>query len=160
MRAPVGVQRFRRIGRPADGGQVREIRTLRVGDASHRSSGRDKPPGFAGTLTTSRLSRRDRPGFTHSPTLRSSRGDRVPTKRRTERRHPPFRSDVNASSDLLCFPRGATFLPPCVFVREVSLEKLLSSGTAIGKGVDSGIRFRVIGASKNLTGTAEPFQPM
>lgn len=37
MRAPVGVQRCRRIGRLADGGQERAIRTLRVGDAFRRS---------------------------------------------------------------------------------------------------------------------------
>lgn len=37
MRAPVGVQRCRRIGRSADSGQGQAIRTSRVGDASRRS---------------------------------------------------------------------------------------------------------------------------
>jgi len=37
MRAPVGVQRCRRIGRSADGGQDQAIRTSRVGDVSRRS---------------------------------------------------------------------------------------------------------------------------
>lgn len=132
MRAPVGVQRCRGIGRPADDGQGQARRTSRVGDASRRSLVGINHLVSPVPSQTSRLSRRDRPGFTHSPTLRSSRGDRVSTKTENGTEIPlPF--GCERASGLYSFPRGAKFLSPCVFVREVLLEKLLSSGAAIGR---------------------------
>lgn len=69
MRAPVGVERRRAIGRATDGGQAPWASgRRRVGDASCRS-GRDKPPGSAGSLTTFpslSLDAIHRSEFTHS----------------------------------------------------------------------------------------------
>lgn len=122
MRAPVGVQRRRGIGRPPDGGQDRAIRTSRVGNASRRPLVGINHLVSPVPSQTSRLSRRDRPGFhALADTLRSNRGDRVSTKTENGPGDFPSVRVVNRARYLLCFRSSAKFLAPCVvLVREVS----------------------------------------
>lgn len=131
MRAPVGVQRRCRIGRSADGGQDRAIRTSRVGNASRRSLvalvginhlvspvPSQRPVSLDATDPDSRTRRH------------SGQAEGTEFQRNGERNEEsPFRSGIIARATCYVFPRGAKFLPPCVvFVREVLAEKLLSSG--------------------------------
>lgn len=137
MRAPVGVLRRHGIGRPADGGQVRAIRTSRVGNASRCS--------LVGInhLVSPVLSQRPVSLDATDPDSRTCRhsgqAEGTEFQRNGERNgNPPSPLGCNRASDLLSFvPRSAKFLPPCVVFVSTSVwpEKPFSSGAPQSEGL-------------------------
>jgi len=164
MRAPVGVLRRRGIGRPADGGQVRAIRTLRVGNASRCSLVgmnhlvspvlSQRPVSLDATDPDSRTCR-------HSGQAKGTEFQR--NGERNGNPPSPFGCKTRERS-VYRLLRSAKFLLPCViFVRKVIKfdPRSCSLLTPYNRKDLSRIRFSVVGVypgiPKNFSSTVERF---